>query len=384
MADVVFLGFGQTRGFDNKPITQIIAQEVALGEAEVNELGLNSVPPPVTTEAVPFSKAEVYFEGTGPIINVPPVDNPDVVFFVAAEQAGAVVGPVINVDGDPSVVIGPVGQSTAVQNLPINSEHLYPVGFDVPIVTFVPDVGPNPVSVDPATFASWTESVPLSPNVIAGQQNPFPCVPALWVNARHATSTVNAIGLSTASSTPNFRYQTIKFSPQTPTVLLQGVTRTVVAIIDNGVRDPDPAQIYQLVLDSALPATPADTDQFEIITSLGATTSKDDAPFNALAATSATDRVGVSLNNAAPTATDFSTVATFDPDYDGKLIVFTDDTATAALRGFSTSVAGFIITLSIAQILTLDTLPAVPANADQFRIVPKLQRNTPVLEILLG
>ena len=58
------------------------------------------------------------------------------------------------------------------------------------------------------------------------------------------------------------------FGPQaifTPTALLQTVTRRVINIIDNGIKDPDPGQVYQLDLDSAFIGSELDSvlDQVE-------------------------------------------------------------------------------------------------------------------------
>ena len=118
MADVVYLGLGQSSGFDNRPITQVIGQEVALGFADVVRTGLGGpiIPgarePQFNFNDIPDGPVEVEFEGINAFDVPDPTASPEVEFIVAPRQGGQVVGQVFTFD-QPSVEIGPLPPGNA-------------------------------------------------------------------------------------------------------------------------------------------------------------------------------------------------------------------------------------------------------------------------------
>jgi hypothetical protein len=112
MADVVYLGLGQSSGFDNRPITQVIGQEVALGFADVVRTGLGGpiIPgarePQFNFNDIPDGPVEVEFEGINAFDVPDPTASPEVEFIVAPREGGQLVGQVFTFD-QPSVEIFP-------------------------------------------------------------------------------------------------------------------------------------------------------------------------------------------------------------------------------------------------------------------------------------
>jgi hypothetical protein len=118
MADVVYLGFGQSSGFDNRSITQVIGQEVALSFADVVRTGLGGpiIPgarePQTNFNEIPGGPVEVEFEGINAFDSPDPTASPEIKFIVAPRQGGQVVGQVFTFD-QLSVEIGPLPPGNA-------------------------------------------------------------------------------------------------------------------------------------------------------------------------------------------------------------------------------------------------------------------------------
>lgn len=160
MADVVFLGLGQSSDFDNKDIDQVIGQEVAIGRAEVVRTGkfgqiIPSAKEPETTFGdLPPGDKEVQFFGE--VENFPPpTANPEVEFVVVPRESGDLVGPVIpppnNQNLSTGVVLGPIGQANSVLDLP-SPDGLFYVPVNVFTEVTYEQGGPLlPQSLDPAT-----------------------------------------------------------------------------------------------------------------------------------------------------------------------------------------------------------------------------------------
>jgi len=252
MADVVFLGLGPT-SFDNKSIDRVIGQEVATGQAEVDLIGLKGpiVPrarePQVRFNGVEAPEVEVMLEGINEFSVPPPTQNLEVDFVQVPITSGDVVGQVFNVQ-TPNVVLGPVGASTPVLDLPSAlGEFLYPAAFDSPLPLFGLATPMAPLSLSPQTSAPVVGTALAFPPFSSGSIS-FPA------------GTLAQLNVSFPNQFPAIdgpiKGMRITFL-DIPTVnpLLRGVSANM-TVATYG--DP----LDNIILSPGLPATPGATDRF--------------------------------------------------------------------------------------------------------------------------
>ena len=338
MAEVTYLGFGQRSGFDNKSITALIGQEVALGRAEVSN--------------------------KGPVMPSPNFDSQSNLSNLRASSE--VVG------GGLARAVSALNQQSAPFVPPIT--HGQPIGF---FATHNPsDVVLNPLNPLPNidTSIGFFGGGPLSPYSSApesaGLDNlgnlrnvPVPYAPLNTVRTVFAFMGPATINL--AATAVGCAGLMLKFTDTTYTVGLQGV-RIQIASYD--------ALTPALTLISAPPYVPTVFDTFVI-----------EPIYTLLTILSATEVI---------LSSGFAT-GYYQTAYDTQLpprpmpdlgVRFTSYTHTASLRNFSVfPVAAFCGTKLSLYPLALPAVPTVGILGDTIELIlPPVVRSTPNIEVILG
>jgi len=271
MADVVFLGLGQSSGFDNRDITQVIGQEVAVDKAEVVHTGKFGIilpaakEPQATFTDVPVGPPEVEFSGPQ-FSEPPPTMNPEVQYVFVPRASGDLIGPVFEVP-QRDVVLGPIGQSNAILNLPTpNGGALVPeqtfttvqFGLDGPLAPLsldpasnLPPVGPYKIAipdVDPALVKIPGGSIIflVNTNPQRFRTDPFPPAEigtAIFVG----TDPVNGLFP-----------KRVRYMPDTATVALRGLVANIVSL------DLDVASFDTIICEASFPVPGTIFDRFVI------------------------------------------------------------------------------------------------------------------------
>jgi hypothetical protein len=330
MAEVTYLGFGQTSGFDNKAITSIIGQEVALGRAEVSNKG-PVLPSPNFDRQTNLSNlrasSEVYQEGLARGVSA---YNQESAPFIPALTHGQVVGVVYTHD-PANAVLNPAPSNGSTSFF--NSSPLTPYSL-----------APESAGLD---------------NLGNLRNVPVPYAPLNTV--RTISGFVGPATINLAATAVGSDGLVLRFADDTYTVGLRGVRIKILVYT--------PAT-PSITLVSAPPFVPTVFDTFVI-----------EPAYTIISVLSATE---VLLSSAFATSYYQTAYGNQLPDLG---VRFTSYTPTAALRNLAIyPVAALVGTkLSLYPV----TLPAIPAaglaTGDIIELVlPPVVRSTPNIEVILG